>query len=196
MAGINPIAYAQEEDIVRIGGKISPGICKISGFERKYGWDKKKGSGVKGSTLTLNEYPPAEGTITFFLWEPSHFDEWRIWSREFMYDGTKKAVNAVDIYNQSLEVVGITRVVCSSVSPWTNSGKGLYSVTVGFIEYNPPPKKSASNTPNSSKSTTGKTPGDPDLDARMAQIAENNRLIRAARGEDKPASEWVPQRGA
>jgi hypothetical protein len=72
----------------------------------------KKEKGAKGSTVTLNEYPPVEGSITFKLWTPEHFTEWAEFRANFKYDPTKKPIGAVDIYHPSLAEIGVTSVVC------------------------------------------------------------------------------------
>ncbi len=148
---LDPITSAESWDSVLVAGIISPGVCKVTGFKRAFGWEIKKGKGAKGSTVTLNEYPPAEGSITFTLWTQEHFEQWREFRDIWNYDPTKKPVNAVDIYYPSLADVGIDRVVCKSVSAIEAKGKGLYEATVELIEYNPPPKKPAVATPKSSE---------------------------------------------
>lgn len=177
----DPIRYPQEEDIFRIGGVASPGISTFSGFERVYGWEVKKGKGVKGSTVTLNEFPPVEGQVEIQLWLPEHFDAWNAFRPLLKYDPTKKTSTALDWYQQSTEDIELKSVVCKGFSPRVHKGKGLYVVTVKFIEYNPPPKKSAVATPNGSKGgTSSGTPGassDPIADAKQAEIA---RLLKQA----------------
>ena len=176
----DPIRYPREEDIFRIGGVASPGVSILSGFERVYGWEVKKGKGVKGSTATLNEFPPCEGTIKIQLWTPEHFDEWDVFRRLLKYDPTKKGVNALDFYHQSTEDIDLRSVVCRGISPRVHEGLGLYAVTIKLLEYNPPPKKSAVSTPSGSKTSAGKTPGassDPVADAKQAEIA---RLLKEA----------------
>lgn len=178
----DPIRYAAEEDVFRIGGQANPGIAKLSGFKRVYGWEIKKGKGIKGSTVTLNEYPPVEGSIEVKLWTPEQFEAWEEFQKLFKYDPTKKTVAAVDWYHQSTEAIELRSIVCKSISNREHQGQGLYVVKIEVIEYNPPAKKSAVSTPKTSadNSNSKKTPGssgDPIADAQQAEIA---RLLKIA----------------
>lgn len=147
---VDPITNAPAWDVVKVAGKLSPGICRLSGFDRGFGWQVKKGKGAKGSTVTLNEYPPAEGTITFYFWEQDHFEAWREFRDIWNYDPTKKPINAVEIYHPALADLDIKNVVCkkiTAVEPTSDPPNGYYKATVDLIEYNPPPKKPAVATP-------------------------------------------------
>lgn len=181
---INPFANAELWDVVQIGETTSPGICTVSGFKRTHGWEVKKGKGVKGSTITLNEFPPAEGTIKFLLWTPEHFVAWGAFRPLFKYDPTKKTVNAVDIFHPALDDIEVRRVVCKDIGQVEKEGPGLYSITVSLLEYNPPPKKNATSTPKASSNTSNSSgSGDPVLDAKLAEI---DRLREEAK-DPKPS---------
>lgn len=173
---LDPIGNPQGWDVVTIGGVDSPGLCKLSGFKRDFGWQIKKGKGSKGSTVTLNEYPPVEGTLTFRLWTRSHFEEWALFRDNFKYDPTKKPISAIDIYHPALADIGVSSVVCKSISALEHQGEGLYQLTVELIEYNPPPKASAVGQPSGAASTsTNKGPGtppDPIAEAQKKEIAD------------------------
>lgn len=175
---MDPLTDPQTYDFVEVGGLENAGICEVSGFKRSTEWDIKVGKGTKGATVTLSQLPPAEGSIKFQMWTAEHF---RFWDEEFrplfLYDPTKKTVNAVDIYHPFLAELGIKSVVCKSIGVIVHEGKGLYSVTVELLEYLPPPKKSATSTPSGStadKNKAGKTGGsdDPIADAQQAEIAK------------------------
>lgn len=173
-AALNPIENPEAWDKVEIGQQESPGVCKVGDFKRAHEWDIKKGKGTIGGTVTFVGRPPAKGTITFYLWEAEHFEEWARFRPLLQYDPTKAAVTAVDIYHPSLADIGINSVVTESIGAIQHEGKQLYSIAVDFLEYFPPPKKSAVGTPTGSKSTAGKTPGttaDPIADAQQKEIA-------------------------
>jgi hypothetical protein len=161
---LDPLSSPQDWDTVSIGGVPSPGICKLSGFKREFGWQQKRGKGARGSTVTLNEYPAAEGKITFQLWTSDHFQQWADFRALFKYDPIKKTVSAVDIYHPSLADIDVTSVVCKDIGAIEHQGEGLFTIEVNLIEYNPPPKASAVSTPDNSKAAsptaqpTGKTP--------------------------------------
>lgn len=173
---INPIDYPQDWDVVRIGQAISPGICKVGEFKRAHEWDVKKGKGTLGATVTFVARPPAKGSITFKLWTSAHFTAWDSFRPLLQYDPTKKSVQAVDIYHPSLADIGLTSVVTESIGNIVHEGDQLYSITVEFLEYFPPPKGSAVSTPTGSRSTQSNTtpgaPADPVADAQQKEIGE------------------------
>lgn len=184
---LNPIDFPRDWDNVWAEGQPSPGYCELAGFKRPFGWEVKKGKGAKGSTVTLNEYPPAEGTLTLYFWEAVHFERWREFREIWNYDPTKKPVNAVDIWHPALADIDVTKVVCKDISALERVGGGYYKVVLSLIEYNPPPKKPANATPKGSGFTTGDTKatkgsGDPIADAQQEEI----RKLRLEAFEPNP----------
>lgn len=172
----NPFDNPGAWDVLEVAGVESPGLCKVDGWKRDFGWDVKKGKGVKGATLTLADYPPAEGSFTFQLWEAEHFERWAEFVDLFRYDRSKKPVKALDVWHPVLAAISVDSVVVKSISGFAHDGKGLYSVKVDMIEYWPPPKKDASSTADAAKNKADKkanTPGktnDPIADAQQEQI--------------------------
>lgn len=173
---LNPLDNPGEWDVVVIAGQRSPGKCELEGFERKHDWDRKKGKGAAGETITFTQKPAAEGKLTFTFWERDHFTAWAQFRPLFLYNPTKKQPTPVDIFHPSLEDVGIKSVVCGTIGPIKHMGKQEYAVEVQLLEYNPPPPKSAVSTPNGSRGNSPPPPGsgatpDPIADAQQAQIA-------------------------
>lgn len=180
-ATINPFRNAEQWDVLECGGDVSPGMCKLSGFSRASGWEKKKGKGAKGTTLTLNEFPPCSGTVTFYLWLEEHFVAWGTFRGRFMYDPTKKPATAVDVYHPSLADIDCLKVVCEDIGAIEPVGQGMYKITVKLCEFHPPPKKSAVSTPKTSADKSGSKAGgsgDPVADAQQEEI---KRLLAEAR---------------
>jgi len=173
---LNPIDHPQEWDSVTIAGQRSPGLCELDGFDRKHDWDRKKGKGAAGETITFTQKPAAEGKLTFTFWLREHFTAWATFRALFKYDPTKKAPSPFDIFHPTLADNDIKSVVCGSLGGLKHVGGGKYQVVVELLEYNPPPPKSAVSTPDGSKSNTKQTPAtgaqpDPIADAQQAQIA-------------------------
>ncbi len=186
MSVLNPIDSPQIYDVIQLGGMQSPGICVVSGFKRQHTWDKKLGKGTKGGTSTLTGIPPVSGSIKFFLWQPSHWDQWELFRPLFKHDPTKKEVKAVDIYYPTLAKIDIKSVVCEDIGAEEPEGLGKWSITVQLLEYSPPPKATVTGTPSGSTPGGGKgdagkpIPGDPIADAQQIQIAENSKAIAEA----------------
>jgi hypothetical protein len=173
---LNPFDHPQDWDSIRIGNVASPGVCTIDGFDREYGWDVKKGKGTAGATLTQTTTPPAEGTVTFELWDDGHFREWAEFRPLLKYDPAKKRnQQAISIYHPSLADLDIASVVTKKISPIKHLGGGRYQVKVEFIEFFPVPKVAAVSTPTSSKTTAGANKvgasDDPVADEQQRQIA-------------------------
>lgn len=187
---LNPIDNPQAWDVIVIGSATSPGICKVSEFKRAFEWDVKKGKGTFGSTVTFVGRPPAKGSITFYLWTAQHFTDWETFRPLLKYDPTKNTVKAVDIFHPSLADIGISSVVTESLGNIVHEGNQLYSVKVDFLEYFPPPKKSAVSTPNTSDPNTGgKNKSEPT--AQSADEAQAGALLdkAAALGGDGKSTE-------
>ncbi len=178
-ADINPIQFSSDWQYITIAGKNSPGAIPpngVRGFDRETGWDKKRGKGTQGATLSLTSFPPTEGQITFQLWEPFHFVEWIAFRKLLKYTPKKTATraDALDIYYPSLADVDVTSVVTAKISPARHVGKGLYLITVDFIEWVDPPKVSVVATTNTSKAD-GPAPGaapNPIIAAKQKMVAE------------------------
>lgn len=175
---VSPLSYPDAWDTVEVGGQEwdGDGMVLVSGFKRDFGWDIKKGKGTKGATLTLNEFPPAEGKLLFSLVSDEDFAKWAEFKKQFDYDPPKTTKTAVDIYHPALADLSITSVVCKSFSMIEHQGKGLYQVTVELIEYLPPPPAPAVVTPGFSAGAAqnAKKPGagdDPVSDALQKQLA-------------------------
>lgn len=175
---IDPFSDPHAWDVIVVAGVESPGIIEvdgIEGFDRETGWDKKKGKGSQGATSTLTTEPPAEGKITFTLWEPRHWREWAEFIPLLRYTPDKSKTQAIAIYHPSLTDIGLTSVVVQKIGPIRHKGKGKYKRVIEFLEFRPPPKVSIVATPTRAtevtKSTTAGDPPDPIADRQQAEIA-------------------------
>ena len=189
LSPVNPHSWDAWQYIT-ISGVPSPGVIPVDGihgFKRETEWDKKKGKGAQGATLTLVQYPPAEGSIDFLLWLPGHFDSWSSFRTYLRYNTAKQAGDAVDIYHPSLADLDINAVVTKSITPIYHKGRGLYMVTVEFIEWFPPPAKPIVATPKHAApdqpNALAGAPADTAGDARQAQIEQ---LMKQGSGAGKP----------
>ncbi len=172
---LDPISNAQAWDVLRVGQATSPGIAIVGEVKRKHEWDTKKGKGTYGATTTFVGRPPAQASAKFLLWLPVHFTQWDTFRTSLKYDPTKKAVQAVDVFHPAWADVDFKSVVIESIGSIVHEGKGLYSITVDFLEYFPASKRSGVSTPTTSQTTKeGTTPGvqpDPVADAQQKEIA-------------------------
>lgn len=189
-AGIlSPIANPATWDVIQVGGVTSPGVCYLSGFKRVHEFDKKKGKGTQGATLTFTQKPPVEGTIKFLLWDDGtgstgqdHFGDWGPFVALLKYDPTKKAVQAIDVYHPSLAFIDANSFVCTEIeAPVIEGDPGhvLYSITIKLCEYRPPSANSAVGTPTMAIAGANAA-GDPGLAAQDAQQKEIASLMAQA----------------
>lgn len=172
---LSPLTSPQAWDVLQVGQSMSPGVAIVGEVKRAAEWDVKKGKGTYGAFVTYVGRPPGKASVKFLLWLPRHFTEWETFRPLLKYDPTKKAVQAVDVFHPAWSDIDFKSVVVESVGSIVHEGKGLYSITVEFLEYFPPPKRSAASTPTRSDPTKdGTTPGtqpDPVADAQQKEIA-------------------------
>ncbi len=161
---VNPLFFPEEWNVIRVignPGTVSPGICVLSGWDRKHGVDVKKGKGSKGATITFTDFPPVEGEIEFFLWDNgslgtghNHFYEWSLFLPLLKIDPTKKSPQAINIFHPALDDLGISSVLCVEIGPLMRGAGLMYSSKCKFLEYTPQPKGSAVGTAKGTKKLT------------------------------------------
>lgn len=157
---VNPIDFPAEHNVLRVGTGVSPGRCEVKGFKRVQEFDVKKGKGTKGATITFTQKPPAEGEITFYLWDNgtlgtghNHFQEWGVFLPLLKYDPTKKDITAINVYHPVLADLDVNSLVCTDIGQLERTRELMWSVTCKFLEYTPQPKASAVGT--AKKSSAG-----------------------------------------
>jgi hypothetical protein len=174
--GLDPVVAASSYMFITIGGRRSPGIiASIDGFDRNTGWDVKEGKGQQGATLTRKSAPPAKGSITFRLGTSQQFTDMYQFVAFLRYAPGKDNKGAFDIYHPFLAINAVNTVVVESITPITHAGRGMYEITISFIEYLPPPPTNITKTPTSSTGNNSKdAPGaqpDPIGDQQQKIIA-------------------------
>jgi hypothetical protein len=153
-ATVHPLDNPDVWSHIVVAGVSSPGICTVSGAERKWKWEKKEAKGKSGASVTGGNKELAEPSFTLKLWRRGAVDHIADWSAFRPTLGTPDPNNpvALDVYHPALEANEIRSVVVQEIGPLTDKGKGMWEVTVKLLEYRKP--EPASGTPGSSKSTT------------------------------------------
>lgn len=180
---VNPIQNANLWMYFMLGGVPSPGTIPpggIKGFKRETGWDKKKGKGSQGATLTLTSQPPMEGTITLQLITPQDFANWDNFVEAVLsISAADQKSYGLAIYHPQFSSQGLTAVVVAHYTGPEHQGKGKYFATIEMIEWSPPPSVSIVSTPAAqapdAPDDTQVTPPNPEIVALEAQIALLNR---------------------
>lgn len=169
-----PFSLPELYDSIVLGGVRSPGVVKITGHDRKIGWDIKKAPGQSGASTTRTSEDPIEFTCTFYLVsDPGQgIDDFARWDPEFatlIYSTILGASpKALDIYHPDLAANDIVSVVLASMGGAVHDGKGGVSYAVKFLEYRP--AKSKGGSPSGSKTKT-KIGQDPNAEA-LAELAK------------------------
>mgnify|MGYP006273361897 CR=1 FL=1 len=165
---INPITDPRDFDTIVIAGMESPGKCVITSPTRSYAWDVKTGKGAFGSTTTFTGRVPAKFGIEFTFWRKSHFEKWETLYTKLRYDPTKikynpatrwvSGVSPLDIFHAASDQLDINTVVVEEIGGLVHKGKGVWTTSVKFIEYYPPPKISVVSTPAGDTPVSGLPP--------------------------------------
>jgi len=153
----NPIDFPLLYEKTLVGGVESPGVAEVEpGLTRDFEWDVKASKGTKGATTTLKSRPPVEFGVKYLLWKvPGVIDEMTRWTSEYL-PLLKRAMEkdppqALDFYHPDTAELDVKSVTVKNIGAKKHEGKGLYSVTVTFLEYFPPKPKGA-GTPKSAAS--------------------------------------------
>jgi hypothetical protein len=159
MPAPDPVQQPQYWDRVRLSGQYSPGLAVVREFRRKHKFDRKGGKGAQGVNMTyVGRTEPIAGQIEFYLRAGPNFaggyytdlQDWEQFSTLFLYDSTKAVqVNAITVEHPSLAMIGLSVVVCESISNPVQvmPGTAVYRVVVDLAEWAPPPPVSAVATP-------------------------------------------------
>lgn len=183
------IDYSDLWSKIEVAGVMSPGVCRLSGYDRKHGWDVKNASGQDGGTTTRKGDPVGAITAQFELIKSpdGSIDDYKDWDAfqkllESTVSGSKPI--ALDIWHPDLARLGYKSVVLESISPVAPGEDGKGVVTVKFIEYKPPkPKKPAT--------TSGSDPGKDEFDKQLKEREQARKEAEAERA-NTPVGSGLP----
>jgi hypothetical protein len=116
--GDGPVIAENPWDTVIINGNSLPGLCKIKGLPT-LAFDKKKGNGVDGATITVHGYLPGPIDIEVLMWTSPQFDKFLTLVSQIWRKPNKKSKLDdlwVRISHPGLDVWGINQVVILGVS--------------------------------------------------------------------------------
>lgn len=134
------------------GPVFSPGLVTLSGHERAHKWDVKGADGSGGASTTYKGEEVAKFTATFVLTIDDvlgvdDYEQWEIFRERIAQLLATKPVAAVPIYHPDLSANGISVVCVEKIGAMTHNGDGSSTVSVSFLEFRPPKKKSGSPKP-------------------------------------------------
>lgn len=183
MLGINPRTVPALYDFAVIAGRKTPGVAIVSGFKLPWEWEKKKGKGSSGASVTSQGEDLSDGTLKLLLWrsggsQDDGIDDFAEWDdlREYLIlqiRGGGKDPKALDFTHPYTTDLGISSVYVKSIGQVTREGnRGLHSVTIELGQFRAPQK--AGGTP---KASTGKQWQD---SAKSKQEKEIEDLLKKA----------------
>lgn len=158
MSSLNPVDFESElYDSLLItfpggGPRFSPGLVTLSGHDRGHKWDVKEASGSGGASTTYQGENVLKFTATFVLTIDDvqgidDYAEWEIFRELLAQTLVTKPVAALPIYYPDLAAVGCSVVSVERIGGMTHNGDGSSTVSVSFVEFRPPKKKSSSPKP-------------------------------------------------
>lgn len=182
---VDPIAHSSDWLYFKLGGYNSPGSIPkdgLKGFERKTGWDEKKGKGTQGATLTLTSAPPVKGTITLQLISSADFLAWDIFVLNVLsINPTQQQAAGLAIYHPAFASIGLTTVVIAHYTKPEHKGKGMYHVQIELIEWqSPPPKNVASTVSATKQDSSTDAPSPPPDSPEVAALKQQVKQAQAA----------------
>lgn len=171
--GTSPFDYydlsgATSFDLVALGNNVLPGICKVDvGKGRKL--DIKQNAGSHGATITDQGYKPATVTITQTIWSPTQWANLQaMWSTLEPIPGISYTAPSLTITHPAAQLHGVDSVVIEEITgpKQSNSFRGALEFVYKCVQFFPPPKRPATNTPQGSVASrpnalTGGSPADP-----------------------------------
>lgn len=164
---INPYDTPEAYDHFVLAGQLSPGLCTdMAGAGNPRGWDEKKGTGVKGATLTYTGDGlarwPAKIQLGWGIDGRTIQQEWEDWDafKALLVPPTKKNPEALDFYHPIIEAlpVPINAVVIDDVIAPKQVQDGIWEIEIKFRQYRKP--EPAQATATGSKSNRN-APSDP-----------------------------------
>lgn len=176
---ISPISHAAAWHKFDLNGMSSPGTVPRNGyrgFKRATGWDKKRGKGTQGATLTLTTAPPIEGEFALQLFSDQDFADWDTFVQKVLSIApTKQQAQGLAFYYPGFSSLGLTAVVVEHYSSPEHQGRGMYIATIKLCEWQKPPPVSIvstvkKNAPDAN-TTQAKFKQPPDIQQRLDQIA-------------------------
>ncbi len=145
---VSPWSQPNSWDTIQIGSVSWYGKFEIEGFARKYNWNIAAGWGFQGAFEIFQAQPPAEGSITFYVWADSQYSTYLALVGVLTYSpshlppnnasGASSATNALNIVHPMLQNNSITQVIVKSIGPLKKQSDDLlFSFTVEFAEFAP-----------------------------------------------------------
>lgn len=174
---MNPIETPDEFDYIILAGKMSPGLCDVSGAASPRDWDVRKGYGLSGATVVYTGDGLAEFTVRLFLWESTHFQAYSTWKTLIKKTAPNVKPRAMDIQHPYLADLEITSVVVADTLQMQQPTPGLWTKDIKFKQYKKPLPQISKPTDNSMSKPNepiAQTDAEKQIAALVAQVKALN----------------------
>jgi hypothetical protein len=173
---MNPYLNRKYQNVMILGGIVSPGKVTISGHDRSFAWDIVAPKGATGASSKGGGAKLAQFLATFSLvsealpGELDQFDSWLIFDRLLRQMMAGPVPETRSVYHPDLVRNQITEVSVEVIGGMTFTSQGEGLISVKFLEYKPPKKRAAKRAKpaGAAKPRQGK-PEAPDPNARAKQ---------------------------
>lgn len=125
-------------DFVTFAGQRTPGVAEITGLEKVFVWDERKGGGRSGSYPAYKRIDLATFTVTLRITEDDHWDAWHKLYPALSREPSGKNARAFDVWHPILEDHKITSVVIEKISQPMAMGDGEFQIEIRCKEFRPP----------------------------------------------------------
>lgn len=164
--------YTQPVDKFTLGGKLSPGLCEVSGADAPRRWDELDGYGLSGARLRYKGLKLAHFSISIRLYTPEDWADWYAFKPITEKAPLGHFAKSLDIFHPHLFDLGIASAVIENVSQPTQTADGEWTIEIKFIEYRTP--KVTIGTPDGAVATEA----DP-IQALIGQLLEQRDKLAA-----------------
>lgn len=164
----------RDPSIIKLSGAVMPGMVQsIDGADRKYTWDKQKGTASSGATNVFKGAEIAD-SIKVVVFAPTlemqrACVEWRKYIAPVKIGGKPPTFTVENVIFEFNEVVRVS--IASIEQPKVSKDQNVTFVWT-FTEYNPPTPAKTGPAAAAGKGTgAGTKGGDPDIVSLQAQAA-------------------------
>ena len=129
------------QDVIVIGGDVSPGRARIRGAGSPRTWDVRQGYGFSGAFVVFTGAGLAKFEVEIALWLASQETDWERFAKKYLEKPPSgMRPKALGIYHPLLTAppLNISAVVVEDVSQFEEDEYGLWTCVIKFLEYRQP----------------------------------------------------------
>lgn len=162
----------QPIDKFLLAGKVSPGLCEVTGASSPRKWDELDGYGLSGARLRFRGIALSHFSIDVRLIDDVDWVDWYAFKPLLDKPPLGQFAKSMDIFHPHLHDLGIASVVVDDMDQPVQTEDGIWTVTIKFIEWRVPKVTIAS--PDGAVAT----PADPEQ-AHIEQLLQQRNALAA-----------------